>query len=579
MSLRSLLAVAFYYFSLTAFGQISTFDHFLAHPSSVPGFEGDTFQIHVREKVATALLDDPNTDYSGRTLILVHGFSVLSTPIFDAPYLDYSWMDQFAALGYDVFCMSMTGYGFSSRPAPMNDSCNLGFLDQLSIGTLCSNPYPFLMTSSDSEMDDLNTVFDFVHQLRGVNQSHVFGHSMGGGRVLLYTSRYPDKVDRIITHGFAGANLPADPPAMQPAAGNPVGLIRPFIVEEVVLEADCFDQVDPNMIAPIWQAIQATDTLGPSWDPDGLVRFPLVDLYGLNTDTIESIQHPVLVLTGEFDQLAPPFFGSIFYNQIGSSEKLLIEITKTSHTIYWERRQYVVPLLVDEWLSTGQLDEHTIGSAIFKLNDTFDWIGEFDENEPPKIASTFPADNAENVELDIDLLLELNENINNLGEYMTIFRRSDYSVFQSLELDANWRVEPICNNLIRFDIDTLEMNTEYFIYLHFDAFRDRSFNDFEGILTDKIWNFSTGLLTSSLTLNDSGPGFRVFPNPAKERIELQVDAPPANRTFQITNALGQVVHSSLWSGESLNIQHLSPGIYFISLQREGNWITKKLIKQ
>ena len=41
------------------------------------------------------------------------------------PYQDYSWMAYLAQSGFDVFAMDLTGLGSSTRPAPMDDPCNL----------------------------------------------------------------------------------------------------------------------------------------------------------------------------------------------------------------------------------------------------------------------------------------------------------------------------------------------------------------------------------------------------------------------------------------------------------------------
>ena len=58
-------------------------------------------------------------------MLFVHGAGTPAEVAFDVPYQDYSWMAYLARAGFDVFSMDTTGYGRSTRPAAMNDPCNL----------------------------------------------------------------------------------------------------------------------------------------------------------------------------------------------------------------------------------------------------------------------------------------------------------------------------------------------------------------------------------------------------------------------------------------------------------------------
>ncbi len=68
---------------------------------------------------------------------------------FDVPYQDYSWMEYLAQAGFDAFAMDTTGYGRSTRPAAMNDPCNLSPAQQLALGRAeaCSPSYGQQMTT------------------------------------------------------------------------------------------------------------------------------------------------------------------------------------------------------------------------------------------------------------------------------------------------------------------------------------------------------------------------------------------------------------------------------------------------
>ena len=432
-------------------------------------------------------------------------------------------------------------------------------------------------------MDDIDAAVDFIRNLRDVEQVHLIGHSLGGFRVLLYSSRYPEKVSKLITHGFSGvlSSAAAEPPATLPGEGYPMSVINRSDIEDIFNAAECFDQFDAAVVEPAWQACQATDSLGLNWgDTGGVVRHPQIDLYGLTNDTLASITHPTLVLIGEVDNIAPPIAAQSYYDRLGSSNKVYVEVNRTSHIGYWESRKSAIHQLCIEWLDNSSIDGRNMGKAIYKLNQTFDWIGEIDEQSPPQIASLSPPDQSTFVDRNTDLELELDENIFSLAEHLTIFRKADYSVFQYIELESSPLVQQICSNIIRIDIDELEEDTEYFVYLHYDAFRDRSFNNFEGILTDKIWRFSTGELLTSTSDLAHQLALNIFPNPAQDYIQFGVANPSENIGVRLLSPTGQILQSTFFQSQGyLNVKAYPPGIYFLQFSASHSTHTQKIIIQ
>src|SRR5271170_724491 len=126
-------------------------DHYVQVRSAVPAIAGQNTQVYVREVVeaATVLRGGPAQD---RVALFIHGAGTPAEVSFDVPYQDYSWMAYLAHAGFDVFSMDMTGYGRSTRPAPMNDPCNVsreqqaGFIPAL-IAAPCSASYPHPLTT------------------------------------------------------------------------------------------------------------------------------------------------------------------------------------------------------------------------------------------------------------------------------------------------------------------------------------------------------------------------------------------------------------------------------------------------
>ena len=103
--------------------RLLTIDHFVKVTSMVPAITGQPAQIYVRERAqAGSVLRGSTGD---KVVLFVHGAGTPAEVSFDVPYQDYSWMAHLARAGFDVFSMDTTGYGRSTRPAPMNDPCNL----------------------------------------------------------------------------------------------------------------------------------------------------------------------------------------------------------------------------------------------------------------------------------------------------------------------------------------------------------------------------------------------------------------------------------------------------------------------
>src|SRR5262245_27388573 len=170
--------------------RIVTIDHFVPVKSIVPAITGQTAQIYVRERVqAGAALRA--SSFGDRVVLFVHGAGTPAEVSFDVPYQDYSWMAFLARAGFDVFSMDTTGYGRSTRPAPMNDPCNLAKERRAEFAkSACEPSYPHAMTTIASDWDDINAAVDYVLALRHVDKVSLVGWSLGGPRAGGYTGQH-----------------------------------------------------------------------------------------------------------------------------------------------------------------------------------------------------------------------------------------------------------------------------------------------------------------------------------------------------------------------------------------------------
>ncbi|HET9868407.1 MAG TPA: alpha/beta fold hydrolase, partial [Nitrospira sp.] len=259
--------------------EILAVEHWVPHVSSVPANQGEAVELFVRERLKASDKDKFQTNPpEGKVVLFVHGGSTPSVPAFDLDYEDYSWMKYLAKAGFDVFSMDRQGYGRSPRPK-MDDPCNTNPAQQhllipFPLPAPCPVIYPFRLSSSHSDWDELNTVVHYIRELRGVDKITIAGWSaagpLGGGWVV----NNQDKVDKLV---FLAANYvrtsPNVRPAVFPVPGFPMTLRTKdeFLNSEWGPEISCEDQVDPAVQNFAWETIMDFDSLGSTWGASGVM--------------------------------------------------------------------------------------------------------------------------------------------------------------------------------------------------------------------------------------------------------------------------------------------------------------------
>ena len=166
--------------------RLVTLERFVPHTSTVPATAGRRVGLYLREKAGAEAIArfESGAPPEGRVVLFVHGGSVPSVPDYDLDYKDYSWMGHLAAAGFDTFAMDQTGYGRSPRPM-MDDACNMSEADQALVtphplAAPCEPSYPFGSTTVQSDWDEIDTVVDYIRDLRGVERVSLIGWSAGG---------------------------------------------------------------------------------------------------------------------------------------------------------------------------------------------------------------------------------------------------------------------------------------------------------------------------------------------------------------------------------------------------------------
>lgn len=338
--------------------QLLTIDHYVPVRSMVPAISGQQAQIYVRERVkAGAALRGA----SSGIVLFIHGAGTPAEVAFDVPYQDYSWMAYLARAGYDVFSMDTTGYGRSTRPAAMNDPCNLSqeqqkqFIPSL-IAKPCQPSYPNQLTTIASDWNDIGTVVDYLRSLRRADRVSLVAWSLGGPRSAGYAAQNPDKIEKLVLLAPAYRR---DEPAAQPA------LPAPGVAFNTQSRADfdanwdrqvgCTEQYDPAASQSVWTSMLASDPVGATWGP-GVRRAPQTTRWGWTPDVVRRTQVPTLMVSGVHDKQVMQEQVRNLYADIGSREKVFVDLACSSHNAMWEKNHLLLFRASLEWLRSGTVN-------------------------------------------------------------------------------------------------------------------------------------------------------------------------------------------------------------------------------
>ena len=338
-----------------AFTDILSFDHYVDSVSASPTLKGTPIKLFVRERIQDKVLKAGRQSVGGKVVLFVHGGTYPSVPDFDLGYQDYSWMAYLADAGFDVYSVDMTGYGKSSRPN-MDDPCNIMPEQQALAGQKpCPVKFPQAETTTESDWADIDAAVEFVRKQTGVAKVNLIGWSGGGPRVGGYTALHGDKVARIVFlapgYNRAGAETP-QPLKPEQAAPTQVAT-REMAMARWDKAVSCKDQYDPAIRDVIWNTNRDFDPVGAKWGP-GVVRHPRISSYGWNAKLSPKFNVPVLMVVGELDIEVKPDAVRSLYDDISSTDKVLINVECGSHYVVYEHVYKILHEASKEWLLTGK---------------------------------------------------------------------------------------------------------------------------------------------------------------------------------------------------------------------------------
>jgi alpha-beta hydrolase superfamily lysophospholipase len=246
-----------------------------------------------------------NSDYRGR-LFCVHGSSYSGKTMFDlqVPNRDnYSMMDHFARLGYDVWTMDHEGYGHSQKTAGNSDI--------------------------QSGVEDLKAAMGVVAKEGGNAKLAFFGQSSGALRAARFANQFPDHVEKLALDAFVwtGKDAPTlaerakNLPRYQASNRRPVS--REFY--RSVFTRDHSGAAEPmlgDIVAD--QEMKYGDSVPTGTYVDMTTKLPLVDP--------QKVLCPVLIVRAEHDGIATDEDILAFYARLTNPDKQLVKIAGLAHT-------------------------------------------------------------------------------------------------------------------------------------------------------------------------------------------------------------------------------------------------------
>jgi pimeloyl-ACP methyl ester carboxylesterase len=353
---------------------ILTIDHAVPHTSTVAANAGELVHLFVRERVRDDVVDRPH-----EAVLMIHGRSVPMLAAAELRYRDYDWALSLARSGgFDVFMLDFQGSGRSPRPE-MDDPCNAptaqqGILIPNPLATTCPHSYPFTLNTSGSDLDELDTVIDYIRHLRGVDKVHLIGWSAGSFRIGPYAVRHPEKVASLLFMApIFNAAFRGPPPIADPTPMTLGTRADAFAGDGRTLgwdvEVKCENQREPGIQDVVWAAIMENDDIGRTWGPppagapagsppEGVMRIrsSVNALRVWNADVAAQITVRTLIIRGELDtgQGALQQVAEL-YDLIDSDNKLRFTVQCAGHFMQWERQRHLLHAISREWIRDGRV--------------------------------------------------------------------------------------------------------------------------------------------------------------------------------------------------------------------------------
>ena len=301
--------------------------------SSNNGVKFERIKIESRENgLKLSLLHlSPQIDKGKRPPVLfIHGSTFPSSLAFGFRMNNYSWMDDLALAGFDVFALDFLGYG---------DSDNYP-------GIINPNDEKELLGRGEDVVEDVNRAVEFILERTTSNKLFLIGHSWGGTVAGHYATIESAKIEKLVL--FAPITQRDGPTEWEVETNTfkdltPDERIEQFLNaiptgEETTLEEDVLTKWGNEWLN--------SDVSSINRQPAS-VRFPVgweKDLYdcwnGACFFDPSKLNVPTLIVRGEWDNVFNSEDADGLLRQINTPLKRLLVIGKSTHVIHLEKPRF-----------------------------------------------------------------------------------------------------------------------------------------------------------------------------------------------------------------------------------------------
>ena len=259
-------------------------------------------------------------------LFLVHGSSNGAQSSYDLTVPgkgEYSMMNIYARLGYDVWTMDHEGYGKSSRTSGNSDIA--------------------------SGVEDLKAAVPIVAKETGRSKFHFFGTSSGGIRAAAFAQAQPQSVDRLVLCAFTykGENAPTlqqRAKQLEYYKTHNTRLRDRAMIESIFTRDGLPSAYDPAVAKALADfELQYGDQVPTGTYLDMTSKLPLVDP--------KKVLSPVLMLRGDHDGISTNEDLLDFYGQLPNGDRQFVILPNVAHSVTSSNNRHMAFHVIQAFLT------------------------------------------------------------------------------------------------------------------------------------------------------------------------------------------------------------------------------------
>ena len=283
--------------------------------------KGDVSLAMYRKRAGT-----PGSGPSKPVLFLVHGSSNAALSSYDLTVPggdEYSMMNKFARLGYDVWTMDHEGYGKSSRTSGNSDIA--------------------------SGVEDLKAAIPIVARETGRDKYHFYGTSSGGLRAGAYAMVAPERVDRLVVAAFTykGENAPTlqeRAKQLEYYKTHNTRLRDRAMIRSIFTRDGLPTAYDPSVAEALADVeLKFGDQVPTGTYLDMTSKLPVVDP--------KKVLCPVLMLRGDHDGISTDADLLDFFKQLPNGDRQFVVLPNVAHSIGYSKNRLMADHMMQAFLS------------------------------------------------------------------------------------------------------------------------------------------------------------------------------------------------------------------------------------